>query len=272
MRLLIRVCLLAILATTGCVHSRPAKIMTWKQYSRLSIKWPHILKVESAKGSLLYYGADHTRNPKDQQIAEIERLWQELHPDIAFNEGGDPPTEISIDSAVTKYGEPGLVRYLAARDKVPVSSLDPTRAEQSAFLLKKFAPEKVKLFFVLRVVAQHKQKSNAGLIEEELTRVFPIFAATANLGVAPNSIAELESSYARYFPGQGNFKDAKLSWFDPLQSENFLNEMGRRLSEYRDQYMMKLITDSVKQGRRVFAVVGGSHVVMQERAIRNLLH
>jgi hypothetical protein len=32
--------------------------------------------------------------------------------------------------------------------------------------------------------------------------------------------------------------------------------------------MVKLLNDEVKQGKRVFAVVGGSHVVMQERAIK----
>jgi len=29
-----------------------------------------------------------------------------------------------------------------------------------------------------------------------------------------------------------------------------------------------LLIDKVKQGERVFAVVGGSHVVMQERALK----
>jgi hypothetical protein len=32
--------------------------------------------------------------------------------------------------------------------------------------------------------------------------------------------------------------------------------------------MVKLLIDKVKQGERVFAVVGGSHVVMQERVLK----
>ena len=35
--------------------------------------------------------------------------------------------------------------------------------------------------------------------------------------------------------------------------------------------MVELIVSHVQQGKRVFAVVGGSHVVMQESLIRNRL-
>ena len=38
--------------------------------------------------------------------------------------------------------------------------------------------------------------------------------------------------------------------------------------EFRDQHMVKLLIDEVKKGKRVFAVVGGSHVVMQESALK----
>ena len=116
--------------------------MSWEEYSQLSVTWPFIVHIKAPRGELLYFGARHTRDPANSQVSEIERLWREFRPDIAFNEGGDPPAEKSLVEAVTKYGEPGLVRFLAARDRVPVQSIDPTRAEEVAALVKRFAPEK----------------------------------------------------------------------------------------------------------------------------------
>ncbi len=271
MRLLIVCIFCALLASLGFPQREKAKIMTWKDYSRLSPKWPYALKLNRARGRLLYYGVSHTNKPEDAQLAEIEKLWVDFRPDIAFNEGGNPPIERSRNEAIRNYGEAGLIRFLAARDKVPVASIDPSRAEEVAFLSKTFSPEPVKLFFVLRVVAQHVRNRGVDTLGQELERVFPIFGDTPGLKVAPNSIAELEVSYARHFTNQGSYKDARLSWYDPTKSETFLNDISRRSSEYRDRYMVELLARHVKDGQRVFAVVGGSHVIMQERAIRKLL-
>ena len=265
---------LCILVTlTGLLHAKHPAIMSWKEYSRHSYTWPYILDIGTPKGWLLYFGAKHTNDPTDPQISEIERLWTQFHPDVAFNEGGNPPIEKTRDDAVSKYGEPGVVRYLAARDKVFVQSIDPPHAAEVAELLRNFPPGQVKLFFVLRQVSEYGRvyRGTANTLEEELQRILPIFAATPGLNGPPNSISELQAVYARYFPNQGTFKDARPSWFDPVKSETFLNKIARRSSEYRDRYMVGLLTQALKEGKGVFAVVGGSHVVMQERAIRAYL-
>jgi hypothetical protein len=80
-------------------------------------------------GSLLYFGERHSNDASDQQFAEVEYLWKQFKPDIAFNEGGNPPVESTRDLAINMNGGPGLVRFLAARDNIPVRSLDPTRSE-----------------------------------------------------------------------------------------------------------------------------------------------
>ncbi|MEA2562722.1 MAG: hypothetical protein QOH06_4226 [Acidobacteriota bacterium] len=40
------------------------------------------------------------------------------------------------------------------------------------------------------------------------------------------------------------------------------------VSEYRDRFMVEKLTSHLKEGHRVFAVVGGTHVVMQEPTLR----
>ena len=261
----------ALLVSTSFARCKPTRIMGWQEYSRLHPNWPYVVRINSPRTKLVYYGASHTYSPDDPQLIEIEKLWVEFHPELAFNEGGNPPIEKSRDDAVKKYGEPGLIRFLAHRDHVPVTSIDQSRAEEVAFLLKRFSPERVKLFFILRVVAQQIQNHPNDSLEDELKRVFAIFNDTPGLNVTPASIVELETSYTRTFPNGGDYKKASLSWFDPVKSENFLNEISRQLNIYRDQYMVALIARHVMEGQRVFAVVGGTHVVMQESALRKLL-
>ena len=261
----------ALMLMTGCV--RQPHILSWEEYSRRSHTWPYVARIETPKGRLLYYGAAHTKDVKDPQISEIERMWSEFRPDKAFNEGGDPPTEKTEQEAVNRWGEPGLIRFLAQRDNVTVQSLDPTRASEVADLTKKFSPEQVKFFFILRTVSEYGRvyQGSTKTLDEELERVFPIYETVPGLDGAPKSILELQSMYAQYFPNKGQFRDARASWFDPTESETFLNDISRRSSLYRDQYMVRLLTEEVRRGKRVFAVVGGSHVVRQELALRRSL-
>ncbi|HEY8165541.1 MAG TPA: hypothetical protein VIF83_08310, partial [Gemmatimonadaceae bacterium] len=70
----------------ACTYNTP-RIMTWAEYGKRQVSWPYIVR----SGTLLYYGANHTYKPDDPQIAQIQKLWSEFHPDIALNEGGNPP-------------------------------------------------------------------------------------------------------------------------------------------------------------------------------------
>lgn len=245
--------------------------MTWEEYGRRSVPWPHLVRFDPPRGSLLYYGARHTYSPHDVQVEQIERLWTCFQPTIAFNEGGNPPVEASRDAAVEKHGEAGLVRFLAARDDVPVASLDPDRAEEVAHLRRLCSPSEVKLFFVLRAVAQFAERRGPDAVDAELERVLASFNRSPGLGVAPRSIAEVAAAFGETLPDADGYRKTPLRWFDPMRSETFLNRVSRSDSEYRDRVMVAVLARSVADGQRVFAVVGGTHVVMQERALNALV-
>ena len=243
-------------------------IMTWPEYSRLKPSWPYVISIRAGHGELFYFGAAHTYDPSHPQLTRIEAEWARFKPDLALTEGGFPPIEGSRDEAIRKAGEPGLVRYLASRDDTPTTTLDPSRALEVAALLTKFSREQVKLFFVLRSVGQYVQRSGVAGAEQEADRVMRIYGETPGLGAAPRTITELEDSYTKHFPDAGRFTEVPMQWFDPVGSRTFLNEISRASSDYRDEYIVLLLERQVRSGLRVFAVMGGSHVVMQEKALR----
>src|SRR6185436_4162457 len=45
---------------------------------------PYVLELSTPQGALLYYGAHHTDDPADPQLAEIRARWAEFRPTVAL--------------------------------------------------------------------------------------------------------------------------------------------------------------------------------------------
>lgn len=247
---------------------KDASIMTFDEYAKVQHGYPYIVELQVGKGALLYFGAQHTYDPKDAQIAQIEKLWKEFRPTVAYNEGGNPSLSKTVEEAVSKSGEPGFVRFLAARDKISAFSLEPERVDEATMLLKTYTAEQVKVFYALRPVPQYRKRKNDETIEAFMERLLGNLSRISGLEGAPNSVAELEKSCLWLSPQLKDWREVPQSWFDPVASHAYTNQISRLSSEFRDSHMVKLLIDEVKQGKRVFAIVGGSHVVMQERALK----
>jgi len=248
-------------------------MMSWEEYSRNSYRWPYILNIYVPNGGLLYFGVGHTDDPCDEQLKEIETFWKQFDPDIAFYEGPELyAAENTRSDAIRNDGERGLVRYLAG-SHLTVNSMEPKVGEEIAELLKKYRPEQVKIFYIMRDVAGYDRlkfpnQTRQQYLQDEIAR----WSAEAALkNVPPNTISELEPTFAKYFPGLGSYKNAHDRWVDPASAETLLNEISRASTEYRDQFMVSLLSSTVCEHKRVLAVVGWSHVVRQEPAIRALL-
>ncbi|HEY5884445.1 MAG TPA: hypothetical protein VIT88_07140 [Pyrinomonadaceae bacterium] len=232
---------------------------------------PYIIRMSVGRGRLLYFGAKHVFGSNDPQLTQIEKLWVRHKPEVAFFEGADPestPTAAKSRDEVT--GESGLVVFLAARDGVPVFTLEPAKGQEIALLLNTYTPEQVKVFYVLRQIPQFNSGTHTESIESYTGNILRWLSSKPELKGAPRTIAELKASTSRLFPKLADWRDVPQAWFDPVPTPapTYLNDVSRRLSELRDRHMLTLVAEQVVQGKRVFAVVGASHVVMQERALR----
>jgi hypothetical protein len=96
-------------------------------------------------------------------------------------------------------------------------------------------------------------------------------AGVPDLERAPRNLTEFERSCLWLSPRLKDWLETPADWFDPTKSEAYTNQVSRLSSEFRDRHIVKLLTEAVKNGARVFAVVGFSHVVMQERALKAAL-
>lgn len=249
----------------------PGLIMSWEEYSRQPRRAPYILKFSAATGELLYYGARHTFSPDDPQVAEIERLWNEFRPTLAFSEGGVRPASTSLQEAVRRYGEPGLVRVLADRRRIPIRSIEPPQDEEIRAMLREWPPDRVKLYYFLRAIMGYRRGTHEQPVEDYAESQLRILNRTPGLGGPPRTITEVQTAIGKLSPPLADWRAAPESWFNPTRSEAFTNEFSRKLNLFRDEHMLKNLVGAVLSGERVFAVVGSGHVIMQERALRAAL-
>lgn len=265
--------LTGLLFFTSCHRpTRPAEIMSYDEYVRAPRPFPYVVESAAGRGQLLYIGTRHFFDPQDPQAELIETLWREFRPTLAFNEGGNPPTLDSAAEAVARHGEPGLVRYLAARDGVPVRNIEPPEAEIAAALVRGgYAPGEVKLFLALLAYDTYRRAKSDETPDEFIERVLRVESRTADLPGLPNTVAEFAALYAELFPRQPDWREVPSEWFAPTHTDTLFNRLARRMSQLRDRHMVDLLVGAVRRGERVFAVVGGSHVVMQEAALRSRL-
>ena len=234
------------------------------------------LRLDTGTGALAYVGSEHSDDPSDPQFAALEAAWTEFRPTIAFYEGPERPAADTADETIRQTGESGFVRWLAARDGVPVVGLEPAPGPQFGAVAEAVGTEEAALFFVLReAVRLRDRKDVTGAALDEA--VAALLQRAAPLGLPLADLDALQAMYARHFgdtPGApADWRDVPNSWFDPGADDaqtggRFMAEANRASSTFRNRHMAGLLAEAVGRGERVFAVVGRDHVPKQAPALR----
>jgi hypothetical protein len=266
---------ISVLGMVGCATSSPPHLMTFAEYRRVNHSVPYVLRMNGAQAALLYFGAEHiVGKPSHPQVQEIMKLWASFRPTLALNEGGDPPVADSIEEGVAKYGEPGLVRVLAARDGIPCRTFEPRQADEVSFLLKHYSAEEIKLFYVLRDVAQNLRSLSADAMNRRVEGSLSYMRrSVAGLQGPPASIEEIEQAFRRLsLPRVAGWRLISVDDLDPAAPKpNRLQSLNADLALFRDAHILDVLEAEVQRGERVFTVVGASHVVMQESVLQSRL-
>lgn len=244
--------------------------MSWEDYIRQPRNEPYILELNSKGGSLLYYGAFHKVDPTHPQFLDIEQKWEEFQPTFAYCEGSMWPLEESQYSAIEKYGEQGLVTFLAARDGIPIECIDPSLNDQAKYLQNYFQPHLVKVYYVMRQAAINRMMKKDFHDSRYVNRYLQKLGRIYGYNKFPTNLGDFERMVSLLFPDLDNWQKIPYSYFQCPELGGFLTAIHRKLNKYRDRIMIKKVTKALKKGKRVFAIVGRSHVVIQEAALKSL--
>lgn len=252
----------------GCQVARYPEMVSWSEYNRQSRSNPYVLELESEAGSLFYYGMFHSQDAGAKQFRIIEAKWKQFRPDVVFCEGGIWPLEPSRELSISKHGEQGLLRYLSSRDGIKLKSLEPRRIQEAIFLSRYFAIPNIKTFYILRQAVLHRLQGKC-MKGQHVKKILSYFEKAPFSNTSPVNIKEFECYAKKLFPQLDNWRRIPESWFYSCSRYNWLPEMFRMVNDFRNRFMVRKILREIKKGKRVFAVVGRSHVVRQEPVIRS---
>ena len=229
-----------------------------------------VLDAKREKGGFLkLLGVRHTRSIDDPQIEELESTWRTFKPTIAIYEGLSKHVFDRSMHIALRNGEPSFVRYLARKAKVRAETMEPSRAEQVRYLLRAgYSAEKIKAYYVMRRLSNRRLGERGAV---ELARKYLVeLNSTPGLEKPPHTARSLGRVILRLFPELDQWWSIPRRWFDPRArgAGVYTNRLTRQLAGCRNLCMVSSISQRVREGHRVFAVVGWSHIQMQEQAFR----
>lgn len=250
------------------------RIISYSEWPKVKDPAWHLDLIVPNGGHLFYSGVDHSDDPTHAQFKEIDEAWADVRPTLAFYEGPDRGTADSREETIGKYGESGYVRFLAKLDGITVRRLNPPPEEYLKYLLDHFPPDQVSLFLLLGEAARLRERKDASLSDVETgIRALMEKASTIPGGERLiRDIPSLETTYKKYWSEPADWRQAPQRWFTPGDDPKktggiFTNTINRVSSEFRDRYMVQVLSEAALKGERVFAVVGANHVPMQAPAL-----
>ena len=224
---------------------------------------PYILEIDASEGGrLVYYGASHTRDPQDPQIADIAERWAAFNPTVALYEGRSRGFFFgALIEPFAGLPEPALVHKLARRDGVRLHTLEPAFADEVAELLESFSPAQVALYFFLRVYS-----AEAGGVANEKLAIDLLQKRTDVDGLRGSlkTLADLDALWQRDFADEADWRVVR-------EEPGYLGTISDVSRRIRGEHMARILVHLVREGERVFAVVGSGHVIRQEWNLRALL-
>ena len=229
---------------------------------------PYVVEVTAvSNGAVIIYGAEHTNDPQNPQISDIEARWDTFQPTVALVESELGILFPGLMDPVETFSEPGAVHALARRDNIPTYTWEPPLAiEMAALLDQSFSQEQIALFVVLRPyfstrrfgLPDNPEKLVAEAVRER--RDWPgIEAVFAD-------VTAVEAAWQTTFPDGPDWRDVS----DQFGLPGYLAEIDGNL--VRDEHFIRVVIDLVEQGERVFAVAGSSHAVKLDEALRAALN
>jgi len=244
-----------------------APLLTTDEYGALidTHPRPYIVEIETqSSGALLLYGSEHTQDPNDPQIADIQTRWNEFHPTVALVESRLGFFVQGLQNPVEEYGEMGWAFSLARKDHVPVYTWEAPREREIQYTLEQYPREQVALFYILRPYFgnfRFGKPDDPDAVAEGYIRERSDYPGIEN---TITSVEQINAIWQRDFPDEADWRDTS----DQFGLPGYLGNIASSSGEARDQHFVRVIIDLVQKGERVFAIAGSSHAVKLEPALQ----
>ncbi|MBX3381579.1 MAG: hypothetical protein KF805_15900 [Phycisphaeraceae bacterium] len=242
-----------------------APLMSDAEYERVlgSHARPFVYELLVGRGATLVYGATHTKDPSDPQIADLRRCFLEFEPTVVLVEGRPGSPVAGIGDPVKRFGESGLAVSLARTRGIPYWSWEPSSEEETRAMLGVFPKERVALFYILRPYVSDLRHGKPADPTAALERTRAQRVRWPGLDGSYASVAEIDAVWARDFRGLPDWRDTS----DEFGWPGYLSEVSLRSRDLRTENMARSVLELCARGERVLVVCGSSHAVRARSSI-----
>ena len=269
------------------------RILTLQAYSKIEHNNPYVIHLKNNKQELIFFGVDHSRNPKDAEYQRIGELFKSLIDShskrkiIVLLENFIPPRLFKTSEEMIKsFGESGFVYYIAKKSGIAVICPEPKSAE----ILKIAASvtnKKIEIAaWALLNSINWRLKENNHLLKEDIEATKKVLIAINKSlkmlkRITPEKLFAILSLKIN-FEAKRNILPSSLNDLttvklnskliknlqNPFINQTKINNAGAEVNRARDYFIARSIIKQIKSGKSVFAVFGSDHVVCQEKVIR----
>jgi hypothetical protein len=245
-----------------------------------TVRLPYVIDLASGKKRLVFIGCDHNTDTSHAQYRTIEQYFNDLKPQIAFNEGGQIPETVHFGSgreAITKSGETGYLKYLCDNAGIRMMDGDINDSLEFSITLHKHDRDQLLLYYLMErlvipyLYGAYGQKPFEELYQEAIEhwfidRGFPVAGEL-------RSFSGFQQLYRTHV---GNEFELKITM--DIEKFDYINggdcrfcAIGRTSKMVRDSILLQKIDKSLKEYDRVMITFGGGHALAVEPALKEMM-
>ena len=127
-------------------------LMAWDDYAEVAsdVEVPIVIEAGGAGPALLFFGAEHSSDPMHPQFAQLDDAFARFKPTVVLVEGRPGPLFPPFMDSIEAYGESGRLVELAQAKGADAYIWELSRDEEARLLAKRFSPEQVAMFLLMR--------------------------------------------------------------------------------------------------------------------------
>ena len=232
---------------------------------------PYFYKLQHKQQYIYCVGVKHTCNPNDGQFAALKKLFSEFKSKVESSnaliliEGGVCPRSSSEQKAITQFGEPGFLVFLADKNALEVVSPEPNDAFILDELKKQFNTESILYSRFTDIACQWNRLPAKPEFRRYVDKFLRSDKIALGLRAQDFPLEKLIEIHDKTHDHKFDKDDLKCFHNDSSPHDNKIVQVAE---DIRDNYILNRVVDYIKAGRSLFIVYGSSHVIRYEKFLK----
>ncbi len=245
-----------------------------------TVQAPYVVDVDQGPKRVVFFGTVHVRDSTHRQFAILKNYFEDLQPQLAFNEGGQVSEDThyrSLNEAAEKRGETGSLKYLSDQVGIKLLNGDTEDSVEFTITLKKHPKDKLFLYYVMeRIVIPYIYGSyGEGNFKDKYEKFVQDWFV--NNGY-PLDSTEQDFSYFEAIYRKYTGVDFEPELNEVIEQFDYINggdcefcAIGRTSKMARDSVLLDKISQSLKTHDRIIVTFGHGHALAIEPALKQLI-